>query len=760
MNGTWAARAWLGLALLTMFFAGVAIGQGARPTELQNGNFEAGQPDAVPPGWKVTTTATRGLLSRSEPAQGEKCAVLMREGTPGANDFGNLMQVLDATPYRGKRVRFSAQVKHTGEPGQAQLWFRVDRPNLTQGFFDNMGDRPITSDQWKRYEIVGDVAEDAVTLNFGMILMGGGEAAIDDADLSLAKPVPVANVPPRALSDRGLENLVAFARLYGYVRHFHPTDEALAADWIQLAMVGAERAEGATDAPALAKALNDIFGGIAPTVRISVLAGFGPLPIPPGSTHWVSWRQIGYGQGQTSGQGFSPYSSTVVRESIAHDDSTRDGTKPGTTIDVDLGGGVWASVPIGVYADEKRTLPQASGTVPILQRPDGWEPIGDDRTTRLADVIIAWNILRHFYPYFDVVQTDWPGTLKEALRRAATDPDARAFQITLERMGAALHDGHTGVSGPLTRGFRPPLSWAWVGDELVMTQAPGDSVSPRLARGDVVRSIDGRTIPEIYADLSSRISAATEQWRRYRALDRIAVSDSPGVVDMVVQHADGTTESLRVPLAPRISATEEPKLADGTELAPGIFYFDLNGAASEALEPFYETFANAKGVVFDMRGYPGSAGVELLKHLTDKTMRSANWNVPIILMPDGEDVTYPTANWNVEPAAPRFKSKVVFITDGRAISYAETCMGIVEAYHLGEIVGGPTAGTNGNVISLALPGRYKITYTGMRVTKHDGSRHHGVGILPTVPVSRTIQGIREGRDELLERAVQVASGGK
>jgi C-terminal processing protease CtpA/Prc len=42
----------------------------------------------------------------------------------------------------------------------------------------------------------------------------------------------------------------------------------------------------------------------------------------------------------------------------------------------------------------------------------------------------------------------------------------------------------------------------------------------------------------------------------------------------------------------------------------------------------------------------------------------------------------------------------------------------------------------------------------MKVLKHDGSRHHGVGIQPTIPVSRTIKGAREGRDELLERAIE------
>jgi C-terminal processing protease CtpA/Prc len=97
----------------------------------------------------------------------------------------------------------------------------------------------------------------------------------------------------------------------------------------------------------------------------------------------------------------------------------------------------------------------------------------------------------------------------------------------------------------------------------------------------------------------------------------------------------------------------------------------------------------------------------------------------------------------------------VFLTDGRAISYAESVMGFVEGYHLGEIVGQPTAGTNGNVNPFPVPGGYTITWTGMRVVKHDGSRHHLVGIRPTVPVERTRRAVTEGRDEFLEKALSL-----
>jgi C-terminal processing protease CtpA/Prc len=85
-------------------------------------------------------------------------------------------------------------------------------------------------------------------------------------------------------------------------------------------------------------------------------------------------------------------------------------------------------------------------------------------------------------------------------------------------------------------------------------------------------------------------------------------------------------------------------------------------------------------------------------------------------------------------------------------------MSFIEHYGLAEIVGQPTAGANGNINPFALPGGYRVTWTGMRVLKHDGSQHHLVGIQPTVPTERTLAGVQAGRDELLERALEVVRG--
>ena len=120
-------------------------------------------------------------------------------------------------------------------------------------------------------------------------------------------------------------------------------------------------------------------------------------------------------------------------------------------------------------------------------------------------------------------------------------------------------------------------------------------------------------------------------------------------------------------------------------------------------------------------------------------------------------IGYDCRVWNVESLEPKILGKVVFMTNAKAISAAESLMGFVEHYKLGHIVGQPTAGANGNVNPFWLPGKFRVSWTGMKVVKHDGSQHHLIGVLPTVPVQRTIQGVIDGRDEYLEKALEIVN---
>lgn len=663
--------------------------------------------------WTVPKAcAEAGYTAKTVEEGGRTCALLARDGERKAAGFGNLMRTIDAAPLRGKGVAVRASVKVDG--GSARLWVRVDRVGGRRGFFANMGDRPIAAAEWTACEIVGPVSGDATEICFGLILEGDGRAWLDDVAIE-AVPAPVP-------SDRALDNLVAFTRLFGYVRYFHPSDQAEGFDWDAFAVDGVKAVEGAKDAAELATSLQKLFTPLGPTIRVFETGKAPPAAVVEKSDTMIAWKHHGLGLNPAS-----PYFSKREKKPASD-------VKP---YEADLGGGVSCVVPTSLYVGGSAVeKPAAPASKP-----------GSDRATRLASVAIAWNILQHFYPYFDVAGTDWPAELRRALASAALDCDDRDFIDTLRRLIAALKDGHGNVWHRSRYGTHElPVAWDWVEDRLVVTHSTTDG----LKRGDVVEKIDGRPAAEALADVERLVSGATPQWIRAVGLGELkgGAKDS----EVALEIAGKTVRVKRT--APR-GSVGEPRPKKIEMLRDGVWYVDIDRVTAADFEDALDDLEDAKGVVFDLRGYPNKIFTQVIEHLVDDEVTCAQWHIPEVARPDRTDMTFAFSNWTVKPKGPRLKAKIAFVTGGGAVSAAETFMGIVENYKLGEIVGGPTAGTNGNVNPFQLPGGFTIAWTGMKVLKHDGSRHHGVGIAPTVPVSRTVKGVAEGRDEILERAVKV-----
>ena len=124
------------------------------------------------------------------------------------------------------------------------------------------------------------------------------------------------------------------------------------------------------------------------------------------------------------------------------------------------------------------------------------------------------------------------------------------------------------------------------------------------------------------------------------------------------------------------------------ELEPGVWYVDLTRAKMAEIAPKLATLAAARGVVFDVRGYPTDAGAGILPHLLDAPETDRWMHVAKIVGPFYETAGWQDFGWDVKPASPRITGKVVFLTDGGAISYAESVMGYVADRKLGTIVGG------------------------------------------------------------------------
>jgi len=88
------------------------------------------------------------------------------------------------------------------------------------------------------------------------------------------------------------------------------------------------------------------------------------------------------------------------------------------------------------------------------------------------------------------------------------------------------------------------------------------------------------------------------------------------------------------------------------------------------------------------------------------------------------------------------------------MSQAEHTGLFFEAANGTKFVGSHTAGANGDQTSFCVPGGITIMFTGQAVRHADGRQLQRIGLVPDVEIRPTIEGIQNGKDEVLEGAIQ------
>jgi Peptidase family S41 len=427
---------------------------------------------------------------------------------------------------------------------------------------------------------------------------------------------------------------------------------------------------------------------------------------------------------------------------------------PGAHTDLDLGSGLKARVALALTDAQASLDPARKADLDGLRAAMA-AVAGPSETPsldqRLADVVVTWSVFQNFYPYWNEAAVDWNGALKPRLAEASAAPTRAAQLDALRGLVSDARDGHGFVADTLdkTEHGELPVRLQVVEDRLVVVSSGVPSEAPV---GAVISTIEGRQAAAWLARAIS-LASGTSQWRRFAALRVLTSAAKGATVRLGLDDGKGPrTVTLRYGAPPSEPKRPEPL----AELEAGLWYVDLTRLKMAEIALKLETLAAARGVVFDLRGYPSDAGFGILPHLLAAPESDRWMHVAKIVGPFYQTAGWQDFGWDVKPASPRITGKVVFLTDGGAISYAESVMGYVADCKLGTIVGSTTAGTNGNVASFLTPGGFSVGFTGMRVTRHDGrSPFHLLGVAPDVVVAPTIEGLRAGRDEVLERGTEI-----
>jgi hypothetical protein len=399
---------------------------------------------------------------------------------------------------------------------------------------------------------------------------------------------------------RARDNLIAFARLYGYVRYFHPSQASPAADWSAMAVEGARRVEAAGTPEALALALRETFVGVAPTLRVFESS----RPVQPLADR--PWDSTGTGVAYWNHYGVRTSNAPNIYDSrltiVPADQRPPEVPEPTQPYRLELPGGVMALVPGSLF------VPLPADSAARSRRPVADTAIArfsaGDRAVRFAAVIVAWNAVQHFYPHFEVHGVDWPGALRRALERAAADADPDSFERTLKRMMAELRDGHAGANIQPWRAFGgPPFYARWIENRLVVT-AVDSSLAGKLAPGDVIARVNGESVDQAVLRLDSLASGATQAW--VRLVSVVTILGGPPESDFVleVQSAGAAPRTIELRRTLR-EPVAEPRPVSGTELQPGIRYFDLTRANDSVFQAFLPQLTSARGRCWTCAVTPG-----------------------------------------------------------------------------------------------------------------------------------------------------------
>lgn len=551
------------------------------------------------------------------------------------------------------------------------------------------------------------------------------------------------------IPNQKLINLISFTKLLGYVQYFHPSDEAQNTNWELFAEQGISLIENASDCDALLSKLKGYFLPIAPTISFYKSSEEIILEKPKNITEdleLVSWHHQGFGYGVSQ----EIYSSKLFFSKIPTNNLYNSDLQNNYVSN--LGCEINVVVPTVLFKDETGTLPHQeipSEEILIL-------PSDASRIRHIATVALSWNVLRIFYPYFDVISTNWDDALTIALIGAEQAENEEQFIIVLEKMMAKLQDGHGKIYTefpPSTNIYRPAFGWDWVENQLVVTFVEKE-LTEQINVGDEVIEINEQTISEAMKYQRELISGATSQWVTFQSIQNLLTGELNSTIKLKLKSKSGNVyqriynRTVYIGLNPFIFTEERPKVI--IEIKPNIWYVDLTRITNDEYIDYLPKLKNASGIVFDMRGYPFLINPNtILGHLIDQEVNWPLLQIPIITYPSHNTINYKNITQTIPPASPQLTDNVVFIVDGRVISYGESIMQTIKSNNIAKIVGLPTAGTNGNVVVFTLFEKYTFQFSGMRVLNQDGSQHHGIGVYPTTIISRTLEGIRTQEDELL-----------
>ncbi len=408
-----------------------------------------------------------------------------------------------------------------------------------------------------------------------------------------------------------------------------------------------------------------------------------------------------------------------------------------------------------------------------------------------------WKEASYNFAYFDQVpDLDWNRAFTEALSRIATTTDDLAYYRELQRLSARLDDGHTNVFLPLA--LAKLLDWPAITlDEIegrpVVTNV-GQSLRDQLPVGSIVIQVDRIAVAtRLETEVLPLVSANPPMRRRLairgqRGTNQIGLLVGRAGSELELQVETPTGELRTICTTRTRAAKPEPWVVPVIEPAPLTIAWQQPGIALVGIHTFMSpqlaaqfaasvtALRGARGIVIDLRDNGGGdegIAMQIMNHLTTRPYRGSAWRTRkhvAAYKAWGSSFTglleygaYARGDAWIEEAAPvttppagaKISAPIVVLIGRDTASSAENFLIMLDSVQRAELVGEPTYGSTGQPLPFELPGGGGARVCTKGEQFPDGRKFVGFGVQPHVRVDRTLAAVREGRDPVMERGVDV-----
>lgn len=388
---------------------------------------------------------------------------------------------------------------------------------------------------------------------------------------------------------------------------------------------------------------------------------------------------------------------------------------------------------------------------------------------RLLGLMRYWNLVQYFSPNRELVARPWGQVLREFIPQMVLAGDKKGYAFAVARLISTTRDTHAFIGSQVFSTslgkWITPFAAIFVGDKLVVTSNYTDSAGTQVLAhaGDVVAAINGVTTADLVKHFLPIVSASNmASAKRDLPIYHLLRSDS--VLMQLRVERNGKVLEINQRLIPYNVRFHTERFTgtigqQGYEiLQEHYMYIRASKFHKKDYEKMRKQISGLKGIIVDLRCYPSDNLIPtLINDLKSKSSPFVKLSYPVVARPGlfVSKVNFAGGGGRIGEDLP-----VVVLVNEVTQSHAEYVAMAFAQVKNAKVIGSQTSGADGNISIMNFPGGIYSNISGLGVYYPDGKIAQGAGVKIDVQVSPTIEGIRDGRDEVLEKAIEILKSWK